>query len=230
MSGIDAVPRFLSALHSLPLWILVGLAAAGYATLFVPSFGGADLVVFREKWAWVCWLDAVVFTILSVACAVDLTIKERGRRKKKRLEHERNLYLQVYAPLYDELNEIRASASTAIMAPFFSIRVKNALRRWRYTRNKWVAIRISWIELFDRKETKPTGDVEYGGSFPLSKIERVVRANLAFCDDQLAELTRSAVDYRREEHVHEGMVTTDDLALWDHIVDQRNRLKKNIYG
>lgn len=85
MSDVGMIPRVLSVLHTLPLWILLSLAAAGYATLFLPSFGGADLTPFRERWGWLCWLDAVVFSILSAVYIADLLVKAlRARIKRKR--------------------------------------------------------------------------------------------------------------------------------------------------
>jgi hypothetical protein len=118
MTDVKTLPRLLAVLHSLPLWILVGLAAAGYAALFLPAFGGVDLADFRKQWGWLCWLDAVTFTIFSAACAVDLALKSRRARARRRRLHEKNRYYEIYAPLYAEL-KIHITTSTATLAPFF---------------------------------------------------------------------------------------------------------------
>jgi hypothetical protein len=70
----EAVPSFLSALKALPHWVLVGLALAGYAILFVPSFGGIDIEPFRRQWGSWIWLESVTFTILTGARLVETAI------------------------------------------------------------------------------------------------------------------------------------------------------------
>jgi len=50
MTDLNFTPRVLAALHSLPLWIFIALAGAGYAVLFVPSFGGVDIPGLRREW------------------------------------------------------------------------------------------------------------------------------------------------------------------------------------
>jgi hypothetical protein len=70
------------------------------------------------------------------------------------------------------------------------------------------------------------GEVDYGGSFPIAKIEHVVHSRLLFCDDKLFQLTSRALNYRREEQVGPGELTYRDVLLYDYIVKERDRLKK----
>src|SRR5882724_10681010 len=107
MSDIGVVPGLLSVLRSIPLWILVGFAAAGYAGLFVPAFGEADLTDFRRTWGAWLWLDAIAFTVLSIACAIDLAIQGTTARMRRRRRLDRRRYYEVYAPLYSELMKIQ---------------------------------------------------------------------------------------------------------------------------
>lgn len=75
MSGIGAeVPAFLSALRALPLWIILGLALAGYAVLFAPPFADVELAVFRRTWGVWVWVEAVFFTVLFVVGICDWAI------------------------------------------------------------------------------------------------------------------------------------------------------------
>ena len=86
MAGLNFIPRALAVLHSVPLWIFIALAGAGYAVLFVPSFGGVDIAGLRREWGAWFWADAVTFTVFAFVCAGDLVIKElrsRARRWRK---------------------------------------------------------------------------------------------------------------------------------------------------
>ena len=85
-----AVPSFLSALRALPLWIILGLALGGYAVLFAPPFAGIDVVAFRHTWGVWVWVEALLFTALSVvgivAKAIDIAaraISAHGGRKRE---------------------------------------------------------------------------------------------------------------------------------------------------
>ncbi len=57
--------KFLSELRTLPPWLLIGLALAGYAVLFLPAFGGIDPEPFRKQWGIWVWVEALVFSILA---------------------------------------------------------------------------------------------------------------------------------------------------------------------
>jgi hypothetical protein len=69
VSGVAA--PFLSALRTLPVWLLGGLAIAGYAVLFAPAFGGIDPAGFRTEWGVIAWVWAIAFSILAVARGLD---------------------------------------------------------------------------------------------------------------------------------------------------------------
>lgn len=56
------------------LWILIGMAGAGYALLFAPPFAGVKLEAFRHDWGPWIWAEAVAFTVLAFVRAVDLVI------------------------------------------------------------------------------------------------------------------------------------------------------------
>jgi hypothetical protein len=77
MADYGFVARLLAVLHSLPLWLFVALAAAGYGALFLPAFGGADIVELRQQWAPYFWLDATTFTVFALSCAADLMTRGR---------------------------------------------------------------------------------------------------------------------------------------------------------
>jgi hypothetical protein len=75
MSDITgSVPAFLSALRTLPLWIFVGLALAGYAVLFAPPFAGIDTTPLRQSWGVAIWAGTLMFSVLSIVGILDSCI------------------------------------------------------------------------------------------------------------------------------------------------------------
>ena len=80
------------------------------------------------------------------------------------------------------------------------MRIKNTYRAVTTTRNKRAAIRVGWRILFDKRKAEETGDVEYGGDFPLRKIEQLAeKEQLAHSDSTLIELISRAERVRMEE-------------------------------
>lgn len=83
MSNIPptAVSSFLATLRTLPVWMLGGLAVAGYALLYVPAFGGIDPTTFRAQWGVWVWVEALTFSILTLARGFDAAFSAyRARR------------------------------------------------------------------------------------------------------------------------------------------------------
>ncbi len=81
-SGVGAIGPFLSVLRTLPLWILIGLAMAGYAVLFAPTFGGISAEPFRQQWGIWVWVEAISFSVLSLMRIIDAAIRGYWLRKK----------------------------------------------------------------------------------------------------------------------------------------------------
>jgi hypothetical protein len=85
-SFANTIGPFLSVLRTLPLWILAGLAAAGYAALFAPEFGGVELKPIRQQWGAWFWVEAITFSILVVACAIDALVTYALARRRARAD------------------------------------------------------------------------------------------------------------------------------------------------
>jgi hypothetical protein len=69
-----AVGPILTALRALPVWVLGGLAVAGYAVLFLPAFGAITPVAldaFRANWGVWAWVEVVAFSTLAIGRAID---------------------------------------------------------------------------------------------------------------------------------------------------------------
>jgi hypothetical protein len=66
------IASILANLRNVPLWLLVGLAAASYALLFVAPVSNVNVSAFRNQWGIWFWIAAVAFSALAVAKAADL--------------------------------------------------------------------------------------------------------------------------------------------------------------
>jgi hypothetical protein len=129
MTDYGFVARLLAVLHSLPLWLFVALAAAGYGALFLPAFGGADIIELRQQRAPYFWLDATIFTVFALSCAADLIAKGLSAHVRARNNHRRRLlrqrYFEVYNPLAAELLKIQIMTSSTA-APRLKVRLQGA--------------------------------------------------------------------------------------------------------
>ncbi|MGA7261200.1 MAG: hypothetical protein WA709_19415 [Stellaceae bacterium] len=204
MADYGFVVRLLAVLHSLPLWLFVALAAAGYGALFLPPLGGADIVELRQQWAPYFWLDATIFTVFALSCAADLTAKGINAHVRTRNNRRRRLlrrrYFEVYNPLAAELLKIHiTTGSTA--APRLKVRLQDTWEelhsycRWR------VAIRKAIRTAFNTKESDPHGEVDFGDDFPIEFMRNVVQQNLSYCDEQLVELVVRSWSERVEQQI-----------------------------
>jgi hypothetical protein len=220
--------RLITVLHSLPLWLLIGLAAVGYAAIFVPPFGGIELTGFRLLWGPWFWLDAVGFTVIAVVCAGDLILKAlRAARRKKRLR-EANLYTNIYGPLYGELVQIHITRGGGFGADQFSQRLTFAMLRLRTTKKRWPALKAAARALFDKMPLVRTGEVDYGDTFPSERIRKIVQSNLEYCDGELIDLQAMAWYTRIEGSLDPNYLSEADIRLYDHIEGQFYRLKRQL--
>lgn len=86
------VGSFLATLRTLPIWLLGGLAIAGYAVLFAPAFGGIDPTAFRNQWGIAAWIWAMSFSILTITRGLDAGISVY-REHRKAIDDRRALRL-----------------------------------------------------------------------------------------------------------------------------------------
>jgi hypothetical protein len=207
-------------------WPISGFFLDYYLFCIAPAFGGVDLGEFRRQWGAWFWLDAVTFSILSAACATDLAVRRVMARARRHRQRERHRYLNIYAPLFAELIKIHIITSSAVMAATMWHRLENARTELTARRRRRAAIRSAWRSLFDRKQRPETGEVAYGGEFPIREINRVVQSNLFYCDDELLNLVSRAVATRIEDGSRPGELTSDDVRVHTHIIKERDRLRK----
>jgi hypothetical protein len=86
------ISSVLNALRTLPVWVLGGLAIAGFAVLFMPAFGGIDPAVFRNQWGIWVWIEALTLSILTLARILDASVTSY-RMYRKAVESRLSLRL-----------------------------------------------------------------------------------------------------------------------------------------
>jgi hypothetical protein len=231
MADYGFVARLLAVLHSLPFWLFVALAAAGYGALFLPAFGGADIVELRQQWAPYFWLDATTFTVFALSCAADLIAKGLSTHVRTRNNDRRRLlrqrYFEVYNPLAAELLKIHITTSSTA-APRLKVRLHDAWEDLHSYRRRRVGIRNAIRSAFNTKDSDPRGEVDFGGDFPIQFMRDLVQQNLTYCDQQLVELVVRSWSERIEHQIAPNELTANDVRLWDYVHEQHRRLKRAI--
>lgn len=225
----DIFVKAVEVAKSLPLWIFVAIAAMGFAALYMPAFGGADLTTIRN-FSWIAWLAAVSGTILTFAKLADIVgsswAANREEHRRRLWRASTNRYAQVYAPLVAKLSDVSITCASATGAAYFRQRLENARGELTAYKSRKRGIKKAWIALFDRKVFPTTGEVEYGGVFPIGLIGNRVREHYAYCDDKLIALERNAVETRMVQNIADSDLSEDDVKLLNHIYEQHSRLKK----
>lgn len=69
--SVNAIATFLSNLRSFPIWVLAGVAMAGYVVLFVAPVSNVNNAAFRNQWGVWVWIVAVTFSILALTRIAD---------------------------------------------------------------------------------------------------------------------------------------------------------------
>jgi hypothetical protein len=187
---------------------------------------------FRRQWGAWFWLDATIFSIFAVVCAADLTFRNAVAYRKVRKKREKTLvsnrYFRVYAPLFAEIIKIHVTTAQACGAPRFRDRLENSREYLFGIRNHIPAIKSAWRALFYRRVSEETGEVEFGGSFPIGSLRRIVNLNLTCCDNRLIELIMQSERTRVDHEVGDNYLTRQDVDLYRYIISEHARLKKQI--
>jgi len=89
-------------------------------------------------------------------------------------------------------------------------------------------IRYAFVTLFDKKKTKETAEVEFGGVFPLGEIKQIIQANVAYAEHELLiNLFRQADPSKYENPSADHYCLTDEeFTLFRHIIDTYSKLNR----
>lgn len=129
--------------------------------------------------------------------------------------------------MLDALQDVYLTMSTGQRSPFFRQRLRNAhellifggARPHRRVVNAWRA-------LSDKQQLPTTGEVEFGGAFPIDRISALARKYRDLADDRLLTLVRQADSSRIENQRHLSDLSEDDCALVEHISRQYDELRR----
>jgi hypothetical protein len=170
------------------------------------------------------WLGA----ILNVFGRIPALFTSKRRERQRALRQER--FERLYAPMRALFVDVHITTSSATMYPYIKWRVKGFRRELPR-----VGLRRAWPLLFDRGETKPSSEVEYG-SFPFAEVERIALKNALVADARLLSLI-NAVNRSRYESQFAAMgsreyadhsLGDEEMALVDHIFEQYSRLLRRV--
>lgn len=104
---------------------------------------------------------------------------------------------------------------------------QRAQRAWRSVRNREVKRALQ--ALWNKGESKPSAEIEFGGGFPLQEIKQILAGKEYLADSELIWAVTRADRGRYERwdsgsHPSAGTMTGEDLALFEHIVEQYEEL------
>ncbi len=171
----------------------------------------------------------VVATVAGLVAGAYKLGSVRGFRRAKRSLSNRTLrrrFENVYAPMASLFITRHVTSGSATLAPYMRTRLGHAwveLRRGRF--------RKTWLALGDKRKTKETAEIEFGGAFPLKEIKRLVEENAADVDEALLGLVARA-DRSRYEAMEFGSreftneLTDEEFELFRHVIRSRETLSE----
>lgn len=163
---------------------------------------------------------AAVLALLAAAFAAGVS---RGREKTMRAlndERRKAKFESIYAPAYALFLTRHITTCTGRAAPYFRQRLKNAKELLLEERRPVIAFKA----LFDKQEFDETGEVEYGGDFPLNEITKLVERNSQFADREIGLLVARANRAKYDEYEGNGLLTKAELQLFYHIANEHRKM------
>lgn len=160
-----------------------------------------------------------VLPVIRVAIKLwRLVISKEDKREVARFE-------KIYTPLQVLFLTRHITTVSSYGAPYLRQRLRNA---GDYLAEGKVLRGLKAI--FDKQPWGPNAEVEFGGPFPLSQILHIVEENERYCDQTLLNLIAQADRARYEESTHDYGMTSAELSLFDHIIEQHRALSKKFVG
>ncbi len=168
-------------------------------------------------------------TLVGGAVAIYRVGHRRGSKDARRSLNDESLrkrYEVVYAPMDALFLTRHITSSSAVMAPYVSMRIKRAWVELRKGR-----LRKALVAISDRRRTKESAEVEFGGAFPLKDIQQILTGNEAYADETLLRLVAHADRSRYEAAVdgprdYPNALTDEEFELFRHIAATRVRLSE----
>ena len=168
---------------------------------------------------------AAALTLIGGAYAFGRSAGYKQAIRDLNNEREAKRFSEIYAPLMGLFTTCHITTATGRGAPHLRQRIRNA---WRFLATGRLV--QGALAIFDKQELGVSGEVEYGSSFPLSKITKHLQGREQFSDQRLIVLVAHANRAQYEDHPAESELTSADLALFDHVCKQHEMLSRRFIG
>jgi len=145
-------------------------------------------------------------------------------QRKVMYARDREALEKLYAPLVALLIGVHVSSATSVMYSTIDRRFKHAVEIFRertYLKSK---IKGFWHALFDRGVSEPSVGVEYGDSFPTSKIGETIKRSTHLASPILLALYKNAA----RDEIEGDAMSAAHLKLLDHIYNEHERLTNRL--
>ncbi|MCC3246414.1 hypothetical protein LG047_13990 [Methylocystis sp. WRRC1] len=215
--------KVLSFFRAAPRWLLLALFLSALILWLIPKDAlPVELVP---------WLPTVTVVLgVAVVCrfAADLTVYA-AKQRAHALAYDRQMLIRVYRPLRMLFLTRHVIISTGVAAPRFRDRWENARYEIASHRHWRAAVKRAWRALFDRKSST-SAEMDFGGEFPLGEICELAKSCSAYADTELLELIRRADRASCECAADTNLLTDEELALFEHIIEEHERLSRRTGG
>ncbi|QUS38083.1 hypothetical protein RPMA_03850 [Tardiphaga alba] len=214
--------KMLDTVKSLPTWLLVGLSIFLLAILLWPPFLLGLPEVMRPSVP----VALLLVTTLTICNLLSLWFAHVAERQRRSRAGDLDRLVHLYRPLKALFLTRHPTVCTGIGSPYLRQRIENAWAALgaygRLSRRVKRALRA----LFD-KQRSSSAEIEYGGSFPMSEIIKIVRAKVRYANPELHDLVNQA-DRSRYEEYDNILMTDAEYALLEHIDREHRSLSKRV--
>ncbi|MGV6873880.1 hypothetical protein ACUSIJ_14480 [Pseudochelatococcus sp. B33] len=220
-TGVGAFQKVLDMIRALPFWLLLAVSIISVGLWCSPTL---SMPLPPELKRWVP-LAAFSFSILTLASALIWVASSRQAKRTREHARDAERFTKIYRPLYALFLTHHIAIHRVMGCPKLSQRIARAWSEFRHYRYWKARFRHGLAALSDRKISY-SAEVEFGGSFPLAEINRVVNENLSIADSELLELLRRANRSTYEYDGNADALTGEERELFTHVVGQHEFLRK----
>jgi hypothetical protein len=219
-TALAASKRALDALRAIPFYVIAAILLSAALIWTVPPF----LAVIPE--AARPWVPlALAIAAIVAACHLANSIASSFfKRRRVITERDRLRLVHLYRPLTTLFLTRHVTTSTFVKAPRLTHRLENAWSELGRYRRRMVGVKRAARALFDRLSST-SGEIEFGGGFPLAEIIKLVRRHAEHADAELLNLIARA-DRSRYEEPGGDLLTDAELALFEYIERRHERLSR----
>lgn len=182
MSGAwDVVPKTISALKDVPLWLLSGFSIAGLILLAVPSIVEPRSQFLHTSFGIGLWAYTVVCCSLCGMRGLSIVSQNRKARSQRNRSRNRRKYFELYLPLF-RLTSLMQTESSQV-AP------------WRRRRSPF-DLAADWFKNNPSRTTVREGvsvTILGGTHFPLQEIRSALASRTDLAELDLINLVQAAV-------------------------------------